>query len=39
MTGVLGVLGALICLRSFRPGSTAARAPQPAPAAIEVDER
>jgi hypothetical protein len=23
MTGVLGVLGGLICLRSFRPGSPA----------------
>jgi amino acid transporter len=39
MTGVLGVLGALICLRSFRTGSPAAAAAQrPEPVAAEAEE-
>jgi len=39
MTGALGVLGALICLRSFRIGSPAAKAAQrPEPVAAEVEE-
>jgi hypothetical protein len=33
MTGILGVLGGLICLRSFRPGAPAAAARRPAPVA------
>jgi amino acid transporter len=36
MTGVLGVLGALICLRSFRPGSPAAGAWRAAPVTVEA---
>jgi amino acid transporter len=36
MTGVLGVLGGLICLRSFRPGSPAAVTRRPAPVAAEA---
>jgi amino acid transporter len=39
MTGALGVLGTLICLRSFRIGSPAAKAAQrPEPVAAEVEE-
>jgi amino acid transporter len=36
MTGVLGVLGGLICLRSFRPGSPAATTRRSAPVAAEA---
>jgi amino acid transporter len=36
MTGVLGVLGLLICLRSFRPGSAPAATRRPAPVAAEA---
>jgi amino acid transporter len=36
MTGVLGVLGGLICLRSFRPGSPAAVIRRPASVAAEA---
>ena len=41
MTGVLGVLGGLICLWSFRPGAPAtllAQAQRPAPAVAEAEE-
>jgi amino acid transporter len=38
MTGILGVLGALMCLRSFRPGSPAAAAQRPDLADTEVKE-
>jgi amino acid transporter len=38
MTGILGVLGALMCLRSFRPGSPAGAAPGPDLAETEVKE-
>jgi amino acid transporter len=38
MTGVLGVLGAVICLWSFRPGAPAAQAQLSAPVAAEADE-
>ncbi|MGH3405574.1 MAG: APC family permease [Streptosporangiaceae bacterium] len=38
MTAVLGVLGGLICLRSFRPGLSAAVAQHSAPAAAKVDD-
>jgi len=38
MTGILGVLGALMCLRSFRRGSPAAAAQRPDLAETEVKE-
>jgi amino acid transporter len=38
MTGILGVLGALMCLRSFRPGAPAGAAPGPDLAETEVEE-
>jgi amino acid transporter len=38
MTGVLGVLGGLICLWYFRPGAPAAQAQVSAPVAAEADE-
>lgn len=38
MTGVLAVLGLVLCLRSFRPGSRAAQAQRPAPVVAEAEE-
>lgn len=38
MTGILGVLGALMCLRSFRPGSPAGAAQGPDLAETEVKD-